>query len=150
LWDICGSVSEAIEQHKPQLIRLLEEHVDFDRLIPVSFKLAIYRHMGRKHIYYTLNSRKGKGMLVNSFQLPSTRTRPRTTAGTGTVRNCSATSTQKLKTSFGEIEIEIPRDRKVEFGPRLIKKNQTSVSQDVENKIEYGKEYELIDIPINT
>ena len=89
-------------------------------------------------------------MLVNSFQLPSTRTRPRTTAGTGTVRNCSATSTQKLKTSFGEIEIEIPRDRKVEFGPRLIKKNQTSVSQDVENKIEYGKEYELIDIPINT
>ena len=52
LWDIYNGVSEAIEQHKPQLIRLLEEHIDFDRLIPVSFKLAFYRHMGRKHIYH--------------------------------------------------------------------------------------------------
>ena len=52
LWDIYNGVSEAIEQHKPQLIRLLEEHIDFDRLIPVSFKLAFYRHMGRKHKYH--------------------------------------------------------------------------------------------------
>ena len=52
LWDIYNGVSEAIEQHKPQLIRLLEEHIDFDRLIPVSFKLAFYRYMGRKHIYH--------------------------------------------------------------------------------------------------
>ena len=44
-------------------------------------------------------------------------------------------SSKKLKTSFGEIEIETPRDRKGEFEPQLIKKNQTSVSQDVENKI---------------
>ena len=49
LWDIYNSVSEAIKQHKPQLIRLLEEHIDFDRLNPVSFRLALYRHMGRKH-----------------------------------------------------------------------------------------------------
>ena len=49
LWDIYNGVSEAIEQHKPQLIRLLEEHIDFDRLNPVSFRLALYRHMGRKH-----------------------------------------------------------------------------------------------------
>ena len=52
LWDIYNGVSEAIEQHKPQLIRLLEEHIDFDKLIPVSFKLAFYRHMGRKHKYH--------------------------------------------------------------------------------------------------
>ena len=44
-------------------------------------------------------------------------------------------SSKKLKTSFGEIEIETPRDRKGEFEPQLVKKNQTSVSQDVENKI---------------
>ena len=44
-------------------------------------------------------------------------------------------SSKKLKTSYGEIEIETPRDRKGEFEPQLIKKNQTSVSQDVENKI---------------
>ena len=52
MWDIYNGVSEAIEQHKPQLIRLLEEHIDFDRFIPVSFKLAFYRHMGRKHKYH--------------------------------------------------------------------------------------------------
>lgn len=44
-------------------------------------------------------------------------------------------SSKKMKTSYGEIEIETPRDRKGEFEPQLIKKNQTSVSQDVENKI---------------
>ena len=44
-------------------------------------------------------------------------------------------SSKNLKTSYGEIEIETPRDRKGEFEPQLIKKNQTSVSQDVENKI---------------
>ena len=52
MWDIYNGVSEAIEQHKPQLIRLLEEHIYFDKLIPVSFKLAFYRHMGRKHKYH--------------------------------------------------------------------------------------------------
>lgn len=37
-------------------------------------------------------------------------------------------SSKKLKTSYGEIEINTPRDRKDEFEPQLIKKNQTSVS----------------------
>ena len=32
-------------------------------------------------------------------------------------------SSKKLKTSFGEIEIETPRDRKGEFEPQLVKKN---------------------------
>ncbi len=36
-------------------------------------------------------------------------------------------SSKKLKTSYGEIEIETLRDRKCEFEPQLIKKNQTSV-----------------------
>ena len=52
MWDIYNGVTEAIEQHKPQLIRLLEEHIDLDKLIPVNFKLAFYRHMGRKHKYH--------------------------------------------------------------------------------------------------
>ena len=42
-------------------------------------------------------------------------------------------SSKKLRTSYGKIET--PRDRKSEFEPRLIQKNQTSISQDVENKI---------------
>ena len=44
-------------------------------------------------------------------------------------------SQKMLKTSFGETEIEIPRDRKGEFEPQLLKKNQTSISQDIEEKI---------------
>lgn len=44
-------------------------------------------------------------------------------------------SQKTLKTSFGNIEIETPRDRNGEFEPQLLKKNQTSISQDVEEKI---------------
>ena len=40
-----------------------------------------------------------------------------------------------LKTSFGEVDIDIPRDRKGEFDPVILKKNQTSISQDIEEKI---------------
>ena len=44
-------------------------------------------------------------------------------------------SKKTLKTSFGNIEIETPRDRNGEFDPQLLKKNQTSITQDVEEKI---------------
>ena len=44
-------------------------------------------------------------------------------------------SSKTLKTSFGEVDIDIPRDRKGEFDPVILKKNQTSISQDVEEKI---------------
>ena len=44
-------------------------------------------------------------------------------------------SSKKLKTSFGDVEISTPRDRKGEFEPQLLKKNQTSISQDIEEKI---------------
>lgn len=44
-------------------------------------------------------------------------------------------SSKNLKTSFGNVEISVPRDRKGEFEPQLLKKNQTSISQDVEEKI---------------
>jgi transposase-like protein len=44
-------------------------------------------------------------------------------------------SKKNLRTSFGEVEISVPRDRKGEFDPQLIKKNQTSISQDIEEKI---------------
>lgn len=40
-----------------------------------------------------------------------------------------------LKTSLGDMEISIPRDRKGEFDPQLIKKNQTTLSGDIEEKI---------------
>ena len=44
-------------------------------------------------------------------------------------------SSKKLRTSYGDVEVSIPRDRKGEFEPQLLKKNQTSISQDIEEKI---------------
>ncbi len=44
-------------------------------------------------------------------------------------------SSKTLRTSFGDVEVAVPRDRKGEFEPQLLKKNQTSVSQDIEEKI---------------
>lgn len=44
-------------------------------------------------------------------------------------------SKKSLRTSMGKVEIDIPRDRNGDFEPQLIRKNQTSISQDMENKI---------------
>lgn len=44
-------------------------------------------------------------------------------------------STKQMKTSFGEVEIDVPRDRKGEFEPHLVKKQQTTLTGDIEEKI---------------
>lgn len=44
-------------------------------------------------------------------------------------------SSKTMKTSFGDVEIAVPRDRNAEFEPQLVKKQQTSLSQDIEEKI---------------
>ena len=44
-------------------------------------------------------------------------------------------SSKTLRTSFGDVEVSVPRDRKGEFDPQLLKKNQTSISHDIEEKI---------------
>ena len=44
-------------------------------------------------------------------------------------------SSKNLRTSFGDVEVSVSRDRKGEFEPQLLKKNQTSISQDIEEKI---------------
>ena len=44
-------------------------------------------------------------------------------------------SKKTLKTSFGETEIKVPRDREGEFEPQLVKKNQTTLTGDIEEKI---------------
>ena len=36
---------------------------------------------------------------------------------------------------MGSVEVDIPRDRNGEFEPQILKKNQTSISSDMENKI---------------
>ena len=44
-------------------------------------------------------------------------------------------SSKTLRTSFGNVDVSVLRNRKGEFEPQLLKKNQTSISQDVEEKI---------------
>ena len=44
-------------------------------------------------------------------------------------------SPKTLKASFGEVDIDVLRDRKGEYEPQLVKKQQTSLSGDGENKI---------------
>ena len=44
-------------------------------------------------------------------------------------------SGKTLKSSLGDMEICVPRDRKGEFEPQLVKKNQTTLSGDIEEKI---------------
>lgn len=44
-------------------------------------------------------------------------------------------NSKTLRTSFGDVEVSVPRDRKGEFEPQLLRKNQTSISQDIEEKI---------------
>lgn len=52
LSDIYNDVSRAIEEKKPKLIALLEEHIDFEKIIPVSFFQAFYSRYGRNHTYH--------------------------------------------------------------------------------------------------
>lgn len=53
-----------------------------------------------------------------------------------------------MHTSYGDMEIDIPRDRKGEFEPQIVKKYQNIVTQDMEEKIisMYAKEMTTSDI----
>lgn len=44
-------------------------------------------------------------------------------------------SEKTLRSSFGDMALAIPRDRKGEFEPRIVKKQQTTLSGDIEEKI---------------
>ena len=44
-------------------------------------------------------------------------------------------SSKTLRTSFGDVDVSVPRDRKGEFEPQVLKKNQTSISQNIKEKI---------------
>ena len=45
------------------------------------------------------------------------------------------TAKKTMKTSFGDIDIDIPRDRNGDFEPKLIQKHQTTLSGIFEEKI---------------
>lgn len=44
-------------------------------------------------------------------------------------------SKKTIKTSEGKIELDTPRDRASRFEPQIVKKHQTSVTEEIENKI---------------
>jgi putative transposase len=44
-------------------------------------------------------------------------------------------SEKSLSTSYGEVDIKVPRDRNGEFEPQLVKKQQTTLTGDIEEKI---------------
>ena len=44
-------------------------------------------------------------------------------------------SKKTLRTSMGKVNIDVSRDRNGDFEPKILPKNQTSISQDMENKI---------------
>ena len=44
-------------------------------------------------------------------------------------------SKKTIKTSFGDAEIKVPRDRNGEYEPQLVKKHQTTLTGDIEEKI---------------
>lgn len=50
--------------------------------------------------------------------------------------NCrNGHSTKTMHTSYGDMDIEVPRDRKGEFEPQVVKRYQNTVTQDMEEKI---------------
>ena len=52
LFDIYNDVSEAVEKKKPKIIALLEEHINFEEIIPESFCRAFYSRYGRSHVFH--------------------------------------------------------------------------------------------------
>lgn len=50
--EIYAGVFQGMEEQKPELITMLEDHLDFDRLIPASFHRAFYHRLGRRNIYH--------------------------------------------------------------------------------------------------
>lgn len=51
LLDIYHSIEERLENDKPELFRLLDEHLDWDEIIPDAFHRAFYLQTGRKRKY---------------------------------------------------------------------------------------------------
>jgi transposase-like protein len=47
----------------------------------------------------------------------------------------NGSSSKKMKSSSGEFQLDVPRDRAGDFEPQLVKKNQTSLTPEIDHKI---------------
>ena len=52
LLDTYNEVCFAKEENKPSFLALLEEHIDFNALVPIEFYWSFYRHYGRPRDYH--------------------------------------------------------------------------------------------------
>jgi transposase-like protein len=55
--------------------------------------------------------------------------------GKATDNSLNGHSRKRLSTGNGELDLKVPRDRQGEFEPQLVKKHQTSLTNDIEEKI---------------
>ena len=44
-------------------------------------------------------------------------------------------SSKTLRTGFGDVGVSVPRDRKSEFEPQVLRKNQAGIGQDIKEKL---------------
>ena len=51
LFDTYKGVAASMEEDKPKLFRLLDEHIDWDTLVPARFYMAFYQNTGRPRKY---------------------------------------------------------------------------------------------------
>lgn len=51
LFDTYKGVVASMEEDKPKLFRLLDEHIDWDTIVPARFYMAFYQKVGRPRKY---------------------------------------------------------------------------------------------------
>lgn len=51
LFDTYKGVAASMDDDKPKLFRLLDEHIDWDTLVPARFYMAFYQNTGRPRKY---------------------------------------------------------------------------------------------------
>ena len=55
MFDTYDAVLTSMEESKPELIKLLETHIDLESLIPEGFYRAFYKRTGREHTYHLVS-----------------------------------------------------------------------------------------------
>ncbi len=101
---------------KDEIIKELLKDLDFKKLTPeqVTGKNGLIQQLTKKIIETAMNAEMTDHLGYEKNE--------RSTEKTDNVRN--GKSSKKVITNNGEVEIEIPRDRKAEFEPQIVKKHQ--------------------------
>ena len=70
LADIFEDCKEIYESDKPQFLTLLENHIDLDEIVPISFRKHYYASTGRNH-KYPLNAMFWALIIQRLFSIPT-------------------------------------------------------------------------------